>query len=172
MAKKKKTSNEGPPGGSSVQPTRTSKRAKLPKPGDKCDARDAVLKIKELSDSSVKVFLAAGWESILPQHGEDDPGLLVMWHQPNLELMVVNINNAGPAGGPAQPAWLAAVVPITEQQLKVAILKHLLDQAGGGGVVGNCIIAPNSLIEYWRLGFAMRDLCFDPFLVTERCVNG
>jgi hypothetical protein len=157
VVKKDRTNNEGLPG-SSVQPTRASMTAKPGKPGDKCDARDAVLKIEQLSESSVKVFLAAGWEGILPQHGEDDPGLLMMWNSGNLQLTVANINSAGPTG-PALPAYLEVAVPVTQEQLMVAILSHVQAEAGGGGFVGNCLIAPNTLTESYRMISAPTNLC-------------
>ena len=41
---------------------------------ERCPASDSLLKIERLGCDKVRVILAEGWDRVLPQKGEDDPG--------------------------------------------------------------------------------------------------
>jgi hypothetical protein len=150
--------------------TAKTEAAKPNKTG-RCDASDALLDIFRLSESSVRVMLAPGWKSVLPQKGEDDPGCLIMWDDFNVDATVIRFNNAIAAGGvPAPPAWLNVPVgggPITVPHLKAAILTHVQTTGGGGGVVGNALIAPNNLNQYGQLTTAFSFIGFEPFFIAH-----
>ena len=78
--------------------------------------------------------------------GIDDPAALIMWEPTNLTNALTDINGAGVAF----PVWLnGGVNPIPDiATLMQNILTHVATTAGGGGVVGNCLIAPNTVPQY------------------------
>lgn len=77
--------------------------------------------------------------------------------------------NAAQPGGPPLLHWLGgAALPITVEQLTIGILHH--PQAGAGGVLGDCVLAPNTLNEYARLRDALAALALMPFSSLTRFV--
>jgi hypothetical protein len=44
----------------------------------RCDPSQAILNIEKLEDETLCITMAEGWEDVLPQTFEDDPGSLVM----------------------------------------------------------------------------------------------
>jgi hypothetical protein len=99
----------------SIERTRVSNEPRR----KQCDACDAV---EDLSDTTVSLSLADGWERVLPQKGEDDPELLVMWNASNVRQTVASIN-AG--GGSGLPVWLGAGIPIDENNKPDAVAIEL-----------------------------------------------
>ena len=114
---------------------------------NRCSAIEALVDIETLAEGKICVVLAEGWENVLPQEGEDDPGALIMWEDDNVDSTVAAFNAAIP-GGAVPPPWLN--VPITRQGLKVSILEHVRGLACGNEtcVVGNSFIGPNTLSEF------------------------
>ena len=77
--------------------------------------------------------------------GLDDPAALIMWNDTNLGNALADIN----AAGAAFPEWLnGGVRPVSIATLKQSILRHVSTTARAGGVVGNCLIAPNTIPQY------------------------
>ena len=114
----------------------------------RCPAINAIRNIEILqAGTKIRLHVEPGWESVLPKTNEDDPGCLIMWDDDNMAATVKNFNAAIAAavpGAPVPPAWLNIAGLITIPGLKLAILNHVQISAGGGGVVGNCLIAPNT----------------------------
>ena len=136
----------------------------------RCPAEDALLGVKvEEGGAKVRVILAEGWENVLPQKGEDDPGSFIMWDDDNIAATVIDFNAAIVAGA-APPAWLNVAVganPITIPALKASILAHVRATAGGGGVIGNAIIAPNDYTQYGRVTTCLSLIGVEPFFVQH-----
>ena len=132
---------------------------------ERCDAADAILDVKDIGNGKLLLTMADGWEDVLPKHGEDDPGVLIMWDDDNFAQTVANFNAAVVAGQVA-PAWMGAH-PFTVKELKRAILTRLQRVGRGGGVVGNLMIAPNDLDQFQRIVAVTTQLGFDPFVVAN-----
>lgn len=151
-------------------------------------APDAIKAIKKTRDGTgdVLVTMQHGWEDVLPKTKEDDPGSLIIWHDNNVAATVAAFNAAIAQGivdaaaitqGLAvekvdevvpPPAWLinhdgGPVRQITIPGLKSAILTRVATNAGGGGVVGNAMIAPNTMEEYVQVYSELCCVGFDPF---------
>ena len=92
--------------------------------------------------------------------GIDDPAALIMWEPTNLTNALTDINGAGVAF----PVWLnGGVNPIPDiATLMQNILTHVATTAGGGGVVGNCLIAPNTVPQYANIKSQLAMLGFLP----------
>ena len=129
-----------------------------------CPASEALLKIERLGCDELRVILAEGWDHVLPQKGEDDPGSLIMWDDDNVEATVAAFNAAINLGA-VPPYWMnvAAGVPITTPALKTAILAHVQASSGGGGVVGNAMIAPNTVPQYKNMASQFCFIGIEPF---------
>jgi hypothetical protein len=138
--------------------SRKVKRAKK----ELCPASDAILDIKKLQGGKVTLIMADGWENVLPKKGEDDPGVLIMWDDDNIAATVTNFNGAG---GNAPP--FLGGPPFTIPGLKTALLTKMLVDSGGGGVVGNCLIAPNSVEQYGNVKSAGALIGDYPFFVAH-----
>jgi hypothetical protein len=130
-------------------------------------ADDAIL-ATETSNSgqTVTLTMAPGWEHALPQTFEHDPGCLVMWDDENC-VATVKAFNAAIANGEEPPAWLNvardADGSITVSSLQKAILAHAQTSAGGGRVVGNAMIASNTVQQYVRVCTILFALGMHPF---------
>jgi hypothetical protein len=123
--------------------------SRLPKKENDVSAEDAIVSIEMSSDElKVTLTMAPEWEFILPQTDGDDPGCVIVWDCANC-FATVKAFNAAIANGEAPPPWLNALNagPITVLGLQMAILNRVRVQ-GAGGVVGNSIIAPNSVEQY------------------------
>ena len=157
-------------------PTANNKKTAAATPNDgvheqRCAAMDALQSIEILEPGSrVRVHLAEGWEHVLPQKGEDDPGCLILWDYDNLAASVPAFNQAI-AKGAVPPAWLNVgpeAQPITIPGLQASILEHVQVAGGGGGVVGNALIAPNdNMQQYSNVKSEFRVLGVEPFFVQH-----
>lgn len=136
----------------------------------RCPATEALLGIETLEEGAkVRVILAKGWENVLPQKGEDDPGCLIMWDDDNIAATMTAFN-AAIAAGAVPPAWLnvgGGPNPITIPNLKASILAHVQVTAGAGGAVGNALIAKNNLIQYSNVREAFYSIGTEPFFVQH-----
>ena len=121
--------------------------------------------------TKIRLHIEPGWESVLPKTNEDDPGCLIMWDDDNIAATVKNFNAAIAAtavpGAPVPPAWLNVAGPITIPGLKLAILNHVQLSAGGGGVVGNCLIAPNTVTQYGNVLVYFHSIGNEPFFMQH-----
>lgn len=72
------------------------------------NASEAILRMEELEEGKVRVILADGWNHVLPQTIEEDPGCLIIWDDNNINATVAAFNNAltaAPSGSvPPVPA--------------------------------------------------------------------
>lgn len=85
---------------------------------------------------------------------------------------MANINIALAAAGapaPPPPAWLnlGGGGPVTISALKTSILTRVQTSAGGGGVVGNALIAPNDYMQYGRVVTQFNNIGVDPFFIAH-----
>jgi hypothetical protein len=96
-----------------------------------------------------------------------------MWDDDNIAATVQAFNNAiqgeiNVLGGPPPPAWLtnlpgvAAGAPITISGLKQATLQFA-DYTNGDKIIGNAMIAPNSVEEYKEVCSRFSHVGFEPF---------
>jgi hypothetical protein len=129
---------------------------------ERCAASEAISAMTDNGRGKILLTMADGWETVLPKHGDDDPGVLIMWDYDNLALTVTRFNNAV-AGGGIAPACLGPH-PFTIPGLQMALLTHIQTTGGGGGVVGNALIAPNNITQYRNVCTAARDVGFEPFV--------
>jgi hypothetical protein len=135
----------------------------------KCEAGEAILKSEKLNDGKlVRITLAKGWEYVLKKVGEDDPACYIDWDFENLDRTVVNCNQAivnNLPGAPPPPVWLnlAGGAALTVPGLQASIMAHVQTQAGGGGVIGKSLIAPNTIPQYGCCGIHFSHIGFDPF---------
>ena len=83
----------------------------------------------------------------LSRVSDDNPGALFVWEDDNCKAFLVQLNLQ-----PAIliPAWLGPL-PITLAQLKRNLLTKINADAGGGGVVNSCLIAPNTFQQYAKI---------------------
>lgn len=135
----------------------------------RCPASEALRGIERINEKQVRVILAEGWENVLPHKGEDDPGCLIMWDHDNISATVAAFN-AAMAAGAAPPAWLNVGVgpnPFTVPGLKASILAHVCVTGGGGGVVGNALIAPNDFAQYGQVKTIFNNIGFEPFFIQH-----
>ncbi len=136
----------------------------------KVAAEDAILAIERCDDGTVQLTLARGWKKVLPKKQEEDPASLILWDDDNLLATVEAFNAAllNP-NGPAPPKWLnlGDDNQITIPALKAAILAHVQVAGGGGGIVGNAVIAPNTFAQYCRIFVQFHDLGRDAFFVAH-----
>ena len=119
---------------------------------NRCPAIEALKEVKEIEAGKFSVELAEGWKDLLSKVGEDDPALLVIWEDVNVDATVAALNGAVQQGV-APPSWLNPV-PITREGLKMSILQHVREYAGCGNeteIVGNALIGPNTFSEYTSL---------------------
>ena len=96
--------------------------------------------------------------------GIDDPAVLIMWDPTKLTNALADINGAAVAF----PAWLnGGVNPIPDiATLMQSIITHVASIAGGGGVVGNCLIAPSTVSQYSNIKTKLNNLGFLPIFRT------
>jgi hypothetical protein len=112
-----------------------------------------------------------------PDHGRrmgrrpsrNDPGVLIMWDKVNLQATVNSFNAAVGAPGVVAPAFLGAP-PFTVPGLQMHLLQRMQTLGGGGGIVGNALIAPNTVTAYKNVHGVARDLGFDPFIRAHAIV--
>ena len=140
--------------------------------GQRVPRSEALFRITRIDDATVRVELAKGWEFVLPRKVDEDPACLIMWDEDNVEATVNAMNAAAAAagGGAAPPVWLnfpAGGGPMTIPHFKQAILTHVQTSCGGGGVIGNALIAPNTLIQYSNVKCLLGGIGFDPFFVAN-----
>ena len=93
---------------------------------------------------------------------EDDPVIVFCWNYPNLRAAVAVLNGAYAAGAAVPAAWIGGVFPIDEERLMMRILQRV--GTFGGGILGNALVAPNSLVQFARVREQMVSLSFDPLL--------
>jgi hypothetical protein len=136
--------------------------AKKHRTGTRCDASDAILSIEEVEDGKLRLTMADGWDDVLPKKGEDDPGLLIMWNNNN---MAATVQAANDAEGEA-PEFFGDR-PFSVEGTQLALLHHMHTAGRGGGVVGNCVIAPNDLDQYCNVRSIAFNLGSNPFLVAN-----
>ncbi len=155
-----------------LESNKRTKKVRKSRNDDEVAAEDAIVAIKQNKDGTVTLTMAPGWKKVLPKTSQKDPGCLIMWDDDNI-LATVNAFNAAmlnpDPNGPAPPEWLHVGEgnQITIPALKRAILTRLQLEAGGGGVVGNCLIAPNSYEEYCRIGHFCCYMAIIPFFVEH-----
>lgn len=97
------------------------------------------IKVHRNVDGSIT--LPTKCDNILSIVGDDDPAIYIFWHDAALRntVQVVNARDR-----PVSAAWFRNVhYPITPAQLKQAIANHL--RSFGGGLMGDGLIAPNTL---------------------------
>jgi hypothetical protein len=112
-----------------------------------------------LPNGHVKVILASEYKDVLKRVGEDDPALLIAWDLLHVEHLVLRLNAA-----PPPTPWLGITAfPIDANQLVAAIAGHVA--AMGGGNIGNCLIAPNSIDQYSDVHTALHFVGQDPYIV-------
>lgn len=149
-----------------------------PPDGKRVPAERALEKLIENDDAkqSVTLIMAGGWDHVLPKTDEEDPGNLIMWNHANLTATVQAFNDAIAAGfapnvlqpnapPPHPPAWLTnfpGVPELSVEGLQNAILRFA-DYTGGEKIVGNALIAPNSVEEYGLVFGQLLAVGFDPF---------
>jgi hypothetical protein len=65
----------------------------------------------------------------------------------------------------APPGWLNGGVAgvITIPSLKASIMAHVQAEGGGGGVVGNALIAPNTIMQYKNCAASFSGIGCEPF---------
>lgn len=143
-----------------------SSRTKKSKTEKRCDASDAVESIIRLTETTLKVNVAPGWEVVLPKNGDDDPGVLILWDAVNVRQTLASINDPGGGVHPL-PTWLRAGAPLDENTLMTMILTRVQAKTGSGGVVGNCIIAPNDMVGYGRILQGIYELYLLPFFIEH-----
>ena len=96
----------------------------------------------------------------------DGPAVVFDWDPDNLHATMLTINAAGAAAGGVPPLWIGGHYPITALQLQHAILTRVQGAAGAGGVIGNSIIAPNSIQQYSNVKVHLSLLGLDPFFAA------
>ena len=116
-----------------------------------CPAIEGLKEVKEIDGGKISIQLAKEWEHVVSKIGDDDPVALVIWDDDNVDSTVAALNGAVQQGA-APPSWLTTV-PITRQDLKIAILDHVRTNACGNQteVVGNALLGPNNLAEFTRI---------------------
>ncbi|CAE7586009.1 unnamed protein product [Symbiodinium necroappetens] len=97
---------------------------------------------------------------------EDDPAVALDWDTANLQAMVDAINAAA-VGVVPPPPWVAGAYPITPTQLQQAILARVQALAGGGGVVGRFVLAPNTMQQYGNIKAQLGYLGLDPLFTAH-----
>ncbi len=136
---------------------------------EKVAAEHAIVRMEKSNDGgTVTLTMAPGWEHVLPQTVEEDPACLIIWDDNNI-LATVNAFNAAIGNGAVSPEWLNVEEgnPITIPGLKSAIFMLVQVAAGGGGVVGNCMITPNNIPQYKNVCSLFSCLGFDPFCIAH-----
>ncbi|CAE7946174.1 unnamed protein product [Symbiodinium sp. KB8] len=97
---------------------------------------------------------------------EDEPAVALDWDTANLQAMVDAINAAA-VGVVPPPPWVAGAYPITPTQLQQAILARVQALAGGGGVVGRFVLAPNTMQQYGNIKAQLGYLGLDPLFTAH-----
>jgi len=118
-----------------------------------------------LPNGNIKlVSLSTHVQSVLSTVGDDDPAALLMWDVDNVNSAVEHLNNAA-ADNATAPVWLGGgAFPITSSGFMQAIATRV--GAQGGGVIGNALIAPNSIAQYAKVQISMFSLGQDPLIST------
>ena len=135
------------------------------KSDDNQGVEEAEYQVQRLPDGNVKlVSLSTRAQDALSTVGDDDPAALLIWDVDKVHSAVVHLNNAAAANANATaPVWLSSgAFPITSNGFMQAIATHLGTQ--GGGVVGNALIAPNSVQQYANVKTLMFSLGQDPLV--------
>jgi hypothetical protein len=136
---------------------------------EKVAAEHAIVHMEKTNDGGTVILtMAPGWEHVLPQTFEEDPACLIIWDDNNIAA-TVNAFNVAIGNGAVPPGWfnVAAGHPITIPGLKNAILTLVQGVAGGGGVVGNCMIAPNTIPQYTNVCMHFQNVGFNPFFIAH-----
>ena len=128
----------------------------------------AEFRVERLPDGNVKlVSLSPRVQRVLSTVGLDDPAVLLVWDVNNVNSAVAHLNNAAAANpDAAAPAWLGGrgAFPITSSEFVTAVATYV--GARGGGVIGNALIAPNSIQQYANVQVSMFFLGQDPLMST------
>ena len=120
--------------------------------------------LRKVGDKVVLENLSSAAEKAFKNIGLDDPGVFISWNDEQMQAALVILNNAA-VPGQLTPPWLgSAPFPLTLPQLKSAIVTRV--GAYGGGVVGNAIIAPNTLLQSFHVREQLCSLSMDPLLAT------
>lgn len=91
--------------------------------------------------------------------GKDAPSFYIHWHT-GAVLETVNLINA--RANPVAAAWYPnARYPLAPEHLTVAIAKHLA--SFGGSLMGDGLLATDTMPQSLQIICALRDLCYDPF---------
>jgi hypothetical protein len=114
---------------------------------------------KRNADGSCTLTGAAATKA-LEHVGEQDPGVFLEWDTSCLVAAVAHAN----ATQPAFPAWMppGAAYPLHFAQLQQAVVLHLNQFAGG--LVGQSLLAPNSLAQCLAIWARMSLMMTDPFM--------
>ena len=127
-----------------------------------CDEK-ARLVMQEDGSVMVVGLSAAVFRKTLAKIGYDDPASVIGWNADNVNVTVANLNaSLGPC-----PQWLGAAYPVTAEQLMVSLIVEVCRVAGGGGVVHNFMIAPNTTQQYAAVYAAMCLMGLDQELIAH-----
>ena len=121
--------------------------------------------VQHLLDGNVKlVSLSTRVQRVLSTVGLDNPATLLVWDVDNVNSTVAHLNNAT-ADNATAPDWLGGgAFPITSSGFMQAVTTRV--GAQGGGVIGNALIAPNSIAQYAKVQISMFFLGLDPLVST------
>ena len=113
-----------------------------------------VLKVKEEAKAIKKVFAKVA---------KNDPAIVFHWNtaMQNGVQLVNNMQNQIPI-----PPWLHLNYPFTADQFQTNFLQHCQDGATAGGIIDNCIIAPNTQGEFVKITSIITDASWNPLIVA------
>jgi hypothetical protein len=141
----------------------------------------------EDAEGNVVVTLGPGYKHVLSSVGENDPALLIMWDDVNVQQTIEAFNTAvaaatgtDPCGGTSEPGalvcppvpdWMALPAGATynEDIVKQKILTYLKENGGhgAGDVIGNALIAPNNFYDFVAMHETLCGIGTYPFFMAH-----